>query len=782
MRGPKRLRLGPRRGPRGRQVLSLLASAVWALLSLGTAARAGEGLRLWVLDVGTGLSVYGEVEPGLEAGRPTRFLYDLGKFGGPPAENPVVRFLTSPAVGLRAASGEDPGDVIDYVLLSHPHDDHYSAGAAVFEAFDVRSVIESKLSLRPRYLERFKVPALKEIAEGQRRGVPIRYRVVALPYPYGFDGERGGRAYDEYALCQQNLPPEFAAVACRTAQPGLAPFVPADQRVQSVRVPARVLVGDQARGLPEDLEVDVEVLPLGVTFPLGPGAELQVVHADTVAGLAPERNADEDYAAAWPYYSEADLNDGSLVVRVLAGRARVMLPGDAEGRVARPRQKASFDEVFGSGEGRDGYSAEDVQDWLRAVGLTAEASSGADGGQLFRIGSRALRSRLDAAFLPLDRVSPVSFTVDTPQGPRRVEAVDWKREGDVPPDLVDLSGYGEGGAPPGWRRGALAFHRSLKRNAQLLEAHRDRYSQWVRGPSPRLGWDGARVRLEARQPVWTVTNLVQLARQVSYVDPALSRQLCGMILGSDLFLQYVGEDSTGRSAARAERHMIDLADEVVRRGGDDPLRAEVLVLGHHGSFTSSSSEFVRRVGATVGIVSADDRSYGGSTLPDFSDAFWNLNSLHPGARRRLLITFLHADVLARARGAAASGATRSPTAARVFRARGRGPLALWRTDWNDDLWDANEMQDNILLEVDGKWPIGGWLRGLGRDQPGRTGSRRRLGLRDLWDSAPYLARQVMGLDLPPGRVVRAVDPSGELRLVPLPPPAVLAPPATGHRP
>ena len=150
--------------------------------------------------------------------------------------------------------------------------------------------------------------------------------------------------------------------------------------------------------------------------------------------------------------------------------------------------------------------------------------------------------------------------------------------------------------------------------------------------------------------------------------------------------------------------MIAVADQIEAESGIDVLDSDVLVLGHHGSFTSSSLGFMLRVDPNVGIISADDKSYAGSTLPDFSALFWNMNSHHPQARSILHSIFFHADMLALKRGEPVDGyAWRnrySQSAARVFRRRRRWPVPMWRTDFNDDLENVNTLMDNILIETD----------------------------------------------------------------------------------
>jgi competence protein ComEC len=65
---------------------------------------------------------------------------------------------------------------------------------------------------------------------------------------------------------------------------------------------------------------------------------------------------------------------------------------------------------------------------------------------------------------------------------------------------------------------------------------------------------------------------------------------------------------TAPSEHSIERNLLDCCS--------DALRANILVVGHHGSITSSRTAFLDAVGANTFIVSSGPTKYGSVTLPD----------------------------------------------------------------------------------------------------------------------------------------------------------------------
>jgi beta-lactamase superfamily II metal-dependent hydrolase len=135
-----------------------LAGTLAASLALAGAAVAGPGeFKTYTVDIGTGLAVYMEF-PVAGRDRPVRVVYDTGKGRGKGADNDLVSFLSSPEIGLKIAAtaaqntgdrdsvadeSMPDGDVIDYFLLSHPHEDHFNGAKAMFDRFDVSTCATS---------------------------------------------------------------------------------------------------------------------------------------------------------------------------------------------------------------------------------------------------------------------------------------------------------------------------------------------------------------------------------------------------------------------------------------------------------------------------------------------------------------------------------------------------------------------------------------------------------------------------------------------------------------
>lgn len=752
------------------------ALAALAALSLATWAPAAETMKSYVVDVGTGLGMYFEL-PGGPEGRPWRIVYDTGKGRGKGLDNDLVSFLAAPEVGLRMAEGEFEGDVIDFFVLSHPHEDHFNGAKALFESFDVRNIVESKQIPSVRYLKNFKGPAIAEIARARAAGKDAHYYVAALPYPNGFDQPRAGQPYDEYALAEEYLPAFLKGkIDVRKHQGQVTwPFGP-EQVAQTVAWPVKNLMGDVEKvfsHVPADLlegTLDVEVIPVGTRFDLGrkKGAGFTVVHADTIAALDYANHDRKAYARAFPYYNESDLNDGSVSIQVTYGQARVFVPGDTEGRHKKPTKRVRLTDVFGSGEGADAYSLEDVMSYLDGVRNKTGKEPILDLARPYVMAASDLLRHGYHSYATLDQITPVGFTAN--KGPHgEVAGHSFASPADVPGDAVFMDRRNQVEKErlhPEWRERLFAFHQTLEDNRQKMAALRTRFKGWSKGSSARLVFDQAlsRWRPDWENEVWTITNLVQLTERIYYVDPYLAHLLAGFIMRSEIFLEYMSPSDPEERALRGEKHMMHVADQIQAESGFDVLKSDVLVFGHHGSFTSSSVGFVHRVDPNVGVISADDKSYSGSTLPDFSALFWNLNSHHPYSRQILHSAFFHADLLGKARGEQQDSWALergfSPSAARVFRARGRFPIPIWRTDFNDDLADVNTLMDNILIESDGEAPIWQFARH-------KKGERKRfipqdeaglefLGKYQYWFNAlAYRPKDGVG--------IRPHDPSGQIK-------------------
>lgn len=770
----------------------VLQGILVGLLAAGTAAAAPGGFKAFAADIGTGLAVYMEFPvPGQD--RPVRVVYDTGKGRGNGADNDLVSFLSSPEIGLRIAAsaaqdeadrrsvaGEDmpEGDVIDYFLLSHPHEDHFNGAKALFDSFDVRNVLESKQIHSVRYLKNFKAPAIDEIGRAREAGKDAHFYVVGLPYPNGFARTVDGKPYDEYALCQKNLPAVLAdKIDCDAHQGKVRyPFGPA-QVAQLVSWPVEHLVGESEQGLaalPERWRgkpFDVEVLPLGTHFELDrrTGAGFTLIHGDTLAAFDHTIQDRETYAEAFPYYQEDDLNDGSLSIHVRFGQASMLIPGDTEGRDKKPTKRYALTEIFGHPEG-DAYSKEDLEKYLRRDQPKEKQLPILPMAEPFVLGSRDLRRLAYHSFVSYDLLTPEALEVSLEAGSKAIPAQSYQAPGELPESLLYWDRRTEAekaSAHPRWRERLLGLHKSLKLNSQKRAALKGRFSGWVRG-KPRLRFDAELQRFmpDFENPVWTITNLVQLTERIYYVDPFLAHVLGGFIMGSDAFLEYVAPEEKSERAKRGEKHMLDVRAQILAEteGAHDVVKADVLFFGHHGSFTSSSLDFVLAVDPNVGVISADDKSYSGSTLPDFSAIFWNLNTYHPEARAILHSVFFHADMLRRVRGEPADDyADRnrfSATAAKIFRARRRWPIPIWRTDFNDDLVDDNVLVDNIRISSDGSKPIWDWSRRHKGEAPPDVIPDHDGTMADLPRYRYWF--QALGFGREDGLATRPEDPSGEI--------------------
>lgn len=361
------------------------------------AANAGSGseMHFYAIDVGTGLSLFFEIpRPGQ---RPARVLYDAGE-----STDEVAKFLASPPVSLKTASGENQGDVIDYLILSHPHRDHYFGAKKVLKNFDVRHIIESKQILSQQYLQQFKVPAIEEIVSATKRGEEAAYYVVALPYPRGFESSPEFHI-NEYDLCQKNLPEHMKILTCRTAS---APKFPFSLNVaQDIAIPMDKFAG--AAEVAGESKMPVKVIPIGTRVNLAENAYFTILNGDSIAAFRPEiaegePGSDKVYNEAKDYFKGVDFNDSSVAIQVVHGASRFFLPGDSHGRAAKPDFTVSIEEAFGE----NAYKKEQVKDRLNlSFGSVPQEWEN------YILGGTEMVKKIRSSFVSYDRVTPVEMKV-----------------------------------------------------------------------------------------------------------------------------------------------------------------------------------------------------------------------------------------------------------------------------------------------------------------------------------------------------------------------------------
>ena len=151
-----------------------VSSGVAAALVAGTlggspvAAQTGDSyLRVSFIDVGQGDAVWIQ-GPDQDDGTPGgNLIIDGGPDRG--RNNRVVKYLQAQSYGLQ------PGEAIDCIVATHPHDDHYPGLMDVLASYEVRQIIDSGFPKerttptgQPSRFERFRQLALQERAGGQR--------------------------------------------------------------------------------------------------------------------------------------------------------------------------------------------------------------------------------------------------------------------------------------------------------------------------------------------------------------------------------------------------------------------------------------------------------------------------------------------------------------------------------------------------------------------------------------------------------------------------------------
>ena len=753
------------------------------LLSFPLIVQAGrvaslDKFNVYTVDCGTGLAVYVELPSDQPGQRPLRLLYDTGKGGSEGIHNDLVRFLASEEIGLKTADGDFEGDVIDYFVISHPHEDHYNGAKPVFDMFDVRNVIESKQSHSIKYLKRFKGPAINEIMRAKAAGKDAKLIIFGLPYPNGFDQPRLGKPYDEYAIAESKLPPHLKGKIKTKIEGVNFPFG-ADEVEQNVKISVRKLMGEVDKAMsvidPEfvDGELECQILPIGVQYRYGRDGGFNVVHGDTIAPFDYKDTTSETYKEAWPYYRECDVNDASVTVQLFYKNATVLIPGDCEGRWSKPDTMVKLTDVFGNPEGSDSYTKDEILKYLKRDKPEEEQLPIIPSAERYIISGKDLRELAFAAFVTFDWLTPEEFTISVDGKKVVIPAKNYASPEDIPNEIIfydDRNEEQKATLHPQWRDRLFRLHQDLKINRQKFNCLKTRFKGWCRGGKPRLTYNPETKRFRPNWPskCWTVVNLVQITERIYYVDPGLANILAGFVMRSELFLEYMSPPDPNEKSLRGERHMIHVAEQIAKEGGSaNVLKSDVIFFGHHGSFTSSSIGFIHKVDPNVGVISADDKSYSGSTLPDFSSLFWNMNTKHPNARAILHSIFFHADLLAQKRGEPvdeyAVQNRFSPSASKVFRARGIWPIPLFRTDLNDDLVNNNTLLDNILIETKGEEPIWQWSRHVQGQEPHPYAVEVENGMAENPDKYAYWGLELISAHPSGGQLLRPHDPSGMIK-------------------
>ena len=604
-----------------------------------------EEMQFYVIDVGTGLAVYMEIpQPGSDV--PLRVLYDTGL-----DVNVAVKFLTSKKIGLQVADGDFKGTVIDYFLLSHPHEDHFNGAKNIFANFDIRNIVESKQAHGPKYLSNFKVPAINEILDARARGETAEYYVVGLPYPNGFKWDKNAQreAYDEYALAKKNLPEFLKGDLKEDVTDKTFPFKLVDIS-QRRDWPFTELLGKGFEKSREKILTDAEtfpitILPIGARFSLGPESHFTVVHGDSIAGLNGTQKENSIYKEAHPYFKGFDANDSSLSIQIRHGKSSFFIPGDSEGRPDKPDKRTTLAKMFGI-QGPL-YLASDINGYIkkqdeRTIDLLPGYSR-------YKMGARELLERILAVYLPYGQFNRDDISIETPRGTIVREAKSFASANEMEGfSLLDHFSATQGRKIT---RNLFQIFELQKEDANIFNVLWGRFKAWVKGKEARLLCADGSCQLNITGRAWNIISLMQLANRIHHVDPALANIVSGIILGSDLFMDFVAPDDPKKRAYRAEKHMLHVRQQILSEAPtEDVLRSDVLLFGHHGSFTSSSIDFVQAVDPSIGVISADDKVYGagGGTLPDFLHLFWNINTYHERPR-----TALHSILLSC--GHAASG-------------------------------------------------------------------------------------------------------------------------------
>lgn len=686
-----------------------------------------ELLKFHTVDIGTGLSVYIEA-PVSHMSRPLRLIIDGGI-----SPQTLSQFLAHPKVNLPPVT-DGSKTVIDYLILTHPHADHLRGLQKILENYKVRNIIESKQESAPGYLRRFKAPALQNIIDHGGN-----YYVVGLPYPRGFDRPLNGKKFNEYRIAEKNLPSFLtdlrrAGEFTTQVKAPPFPFYPKDVE-QEVLWPTQSFFSlpkegsvaprtmTQLKELRRQLNgkkkyFSIKILPIGTRFQLDDDVNFTIVHGDSYAGLN-GRSKDRDVYGGRPnsryqqasYYGSYDANDLSLALRFRYKNTSYFIAGDTEGRPGRPTGGKGFSlpelfETTGSVRERIQYRAQDIEAYLAK--LNAHPLVDLDLSDFKYVGeTKGLLKSLEQHFVSYNLLAPVSFPFDFSGKTNTVPARSFADRSQIKSRLDSLF------SGPDFQWDYLfSYHQTLTRNyTQTHSTLRQRFRNWIRSGHLRCasppGPDCAfRPNTDDSFKKWDVVRVMQLANRLYFSDPDYARFLAAVTLNSPFFQEYLKQEAT-----RSELHMMHLADQVDREGyPEDLLKSDVHIFGHHGSFTSSSLPFIQRIDPNVGVISADDRNYSGSNLPDFQMLFWGLNTLLPGIRDQLLVAFAHSDIQHFVRDRKKDLRGRSRAVEILSELRGVLSIPIWRTDWNDDTRNANYSRDHIRIVTDGSLPVFQWSR------------------------------------------------------------------------
>jgi len=681
-------------------------------------------LKFYTVDVGTGLSVFIEA-PVSYQDRPIRILID----GGIGIKS-LSHFLAHESVQFPPINKRGETNIIDYVILTHPHSDHLKGLQQVLENYNVRNIIESKQESTVGYLRHFKKPALQNLIDHGGN-----YYVVGLPYPRGFDQDLLGQPFNEYRISEQNLPSFLTGLRRKgefTTQVKAPrfPFYPEDVE-QVVEWPIQSFFSipkeedstertlEEMKGLRSQLReqiprVKVRVLPIGTRFQLDKDIEFTILHGDTYAGLNGQSKDITVYGAKEgsryqreSYYSSYDANDLSIALRFQYKKSSFFIAGDTEGRSGRPDQGKSFSlselfETVGGSSERIKYDSQDIKNYVSK--LNEHPLVNLSSKDLSFVGpTEKLLKTTRAKFSSYNLVTPVGFSNEEFNvNPRNFSsATDMKRQ--LKPQFA--------GTTLRWPY-LFNFHKVLTRNhTQTHATLKQRFNNWVKSghlvcEKQNHGECAFRPNTDEDFRQWDVSRVMQVAHRLYFSDPDYSRFLAAVTLNSPFFQDYLKQPAT-----RSELHMLHLAEQIKKEGrGDNILKSDVHIFGHHGSFTSSSLPLLHKVDPNVGIISADDRNYSGSNLPDFQTLFWGLNTLLPGVREQLLTGFAHTDIQHFLLNPQRELEGLSHSVQQITQLRGSFSIPIWRTDWNDNIEDSNLLRDNIRIVTDGSRPVFQWSR------------------------------------------------------------------------
>ena len=114
--------------------LILVFLAVWLLLGVPLCAAPGSNLlRVHFVDVGQGDAIWIQGPAGEGSDSDVNIIIDGGPHRG--TDNRLLTYL--------AKYGVPPDSVIDYLILTHPHEDHYPGLIDILDKYQVKTIIDS---------------------------------------------------------------------------------------------------------------------------------------------------------------------------------------------------------------------------------------------------------------------------------------------------------------------------------------------------------------------------------------------------------------------------------------------------------------------------------------------------------------------------------------------------------------------------------------------------------------------------------------------------------------